>query len=320
MDLRKHLLRALLLCLLMAACVIGAALADESDDFIFDRNGDAWTVAAYRGSAAEVRVPDWHEGLPVTRIGPSAFEGNQTLTALILPSSITRIGAGAFRNCSRLTTISTYAAHSAHAWDEGEILTAPTCQQDGEIRYTCTVCRTTRDEVLSASGEYHVWGEGVVTTPATCKDEGVMTFACTVCQAEKTEPIPVTDEHAWGEGVVTQEPTETEDGVMTYTCTVCQATKTEPIPATGGGDDRMPGDVDGNGRINSRDALLTARHAAGYDVDIIVANADVDGNGRVNSRDALLIARYAAGYDVELTRYSRVIQQFLKFALINQRI
>lgn len=55
------------------------------------------------------------------------------------------------------------------------------------------------------------------------------------------------------------------------------------------------GDVDGNGKITSRDAMLVLRYYAGLHKDIDTEAADVDGNGKVNSRDAMLILRHYAG-------------------------
>lgn len=65
-------------------------------------------------------------------------------------------------------------------------------------------------------------------------------------------------------------------------------------------DERTPGDVNEDGKINSRDALAVLKHAAGQEVNINTANADVNADGKINSRDALAILKYAAGQDVTL--------------------
>lgn len=64
--------------------------------------------------------------------------------------------------------------------------------------------------------------------------------------------------------------------------------------------DRVPGDVNGDGKINSRDALSIIKYASGQDLNINLNNADVNADGKVNSRDALVIIKYASGQDVEL--------------------
>lgn len=110
---RKSLLRLLLLSALLIV-LTATALAAAADDFTFTLNssGSAYTVTAYNGSASSVTVPDWYENLPVTAIGSGAFQGNTALTSVSLPSSITRIGVGAFKNCPNLDTVSTYTAAS----------------------------------------------------------------------------------------------------------------------------------------------------------------------------------------------------------------
>ena len=54
------------------------------------------------------------------------------------------------------------------------------------------------------------------------------------------------------------------------------------------------GDVNGDGKVNSTDAVLILRYAAQLGVDIDMAAADVNGDGKINSTDAVLILRYAA--------------------------
>ena len=59
-----------------------------------------------------------------------------------------------------------------------------------------------------------------------------------------------------------------------------------------------PGDADGNGVVNSADALLIMRYAMGNHDLISDANlllCDADGNGVVNSADALLLMRISMG-------------------------
>ncbi len=59
---------------------------------------------------------------------------------------------------------------------------------------------------------------------------------------------------------------------------------------------QMWGDVDGNGRVDSRDALITLSAAVGLPVTgFDLAQGDVDGDGLANSRDALMMLSYAIG-------------------------
>lgn len=66
--------------------------------------------------------------------------------------------------------------------------------------------------------------------------------------------------------------------------------------------DYMPGDLNGDGKINSSDIILLRRHiAGGYEQSINESAADVNDDKRRNSTDVILLRRYiAGGYDVEL--------------------
>ncbi|MBO5280221.1 MAG: leucine-rich repeat protein [Clostridia bacterium] len=61
-----------------------------------------------------------------------------------------------------------------------------------------------------------------------------------------------------------------------------------------------PGDLSGDGEINSIDAVLLAQYIAGWDVELDGIAADCNGDGEINSIDAVLLAQYIAGWDVVL--------------------
>lgn len=119
---------------------------------------------------------------------------------------------------------------TGHAWNDGEVTVEPGCETDGIKVYTCTTCGEMKSEAIPAVG--HTFDECVVTTEPTCTEEGVKTFTCTICGDHKTEAIPAVG-HTWNDGEVTVEPTCTETGIKTFTCTVCGDTKTEVIDALG---------------------------------------------------------------------------------------
>ena len=105
--LRRVLIATLMLCLLAA----GAALA-ATNDFTFKSNsaGNGYVVTGYTGSDTTVTVPDWYQGLPVTEIGASAFQGKTALKVVKLPSSIGKIASAAFKGCTSLEKVTDYTA------------------------------------------------------------------------------------------------------------------------------------------------------------------------------------------------------------------
>ncbi len=61
-------------------------------------------VVACASNLTKVNIAETYEGLPVTNIYANAFE-NSSLTTIVIPSSVTSIGEGAFSGCSRLSTV-----------------------------------------------------------------------------------------------------------------------------------------------------------------------------------------------------------------------
>ena len=177
-------------------------------------------------------------------------------------------------------------------WDNGEVVKKATHLEEGEIKYTCTLCGREKVEKLDKTTEHSfgewkpltktedrhyrececgegdgyeegdcVWDNGEVVKKATHLEEGEIKYTCTLCGREKVEKLDKTTEHtfgewkpeatvvgkhyrecacsereiedcAWDNGKITTEPTHYEEGVKTFTCTVCRGEKTESIPKT----------------------------------------------------------------------------------------
>ena len=121
-----------------------------------------------------------------------------------------------------------------HAWDNGVITTAPTCENAGVKTFTCTRCNETKTEAISATGHTPVQ---IPEKPATCTEPGHKAGTkCSVCGAVLSglEEIP-----AKGHTVVVDpavEPTCTEPGKTEGKhCSVCGEVivAQEVIPAKG---------------------------------------------------------------------------------------
>ena len=68
-----------------------------------------------------------------------------------------------------------------HAWDNGVITTAPTCENAGVKTFTCTRCKETKTEAISATGHTPVQ---IPEKPATCTEPGHKAGTkCSVCGA-----------------------------------------------------------------------------------------------------------------------------------------
>ncbi|MCF0114675.1 MAG: cell wall-binding repeat-containing protein, partial [Erysipelotrichaceae bacterium] len=103
-----------------------------------------------------------------------------------------------------------------HSWNEGVITKDATCEEAGEMTYTCETCGTTKVETIEAiDHDYSEWSK---------LDDSQHQKVCS-----NDETHIVKEDHSWDTGVITKEPTCEEAGEMTYTCSKCEATKVEPI-------------------------------------------------------------------------------------------
>ncbi len=62
----------------------------------------------------------------------------------------------------------------------------------------------------------------------------------------------------------------------------------------------LPGDVNGDGKVDGKDLLRLSRSLAGAGVEISAKNADCNGDGKIDGKDLVRLARYLAGANVEL--------------------
>ena len=57
------------------------------------------------------------------------------------------------------------------------------------------------------------------------------------------------------------------------------------------------GDVNGDGLVDSADAMLVSRYVNAWpDIVIDMQTADLDGSGTVDNADAMILARYVNGW------------------------
>lgn len=72
----------------------------------------------------------------------------------------------------------------------------------------------------------------------------------------------------------------------------------------------IPGDVNGDGKVNVTDIVLIRRHiTGGYGVSINTDAADVNADGRINTTDLVLIRRYiVGGYGIDFNPHNHKIE------------
>ncbi len=86
--------------------VWGYQLATPASAFEYTSDGESVTITKYVGEYIDVVIPSTIDGLPVTKIGDSAFANLwDSLTSVVIPDSVTSIGDFAFASCVSLTSV-----------------------------------------------------------------------------------------------------------------------------------------------------------------------------------------------------------------------
>ena len=118
-----------------------------------------------------------------------------------------------------------------HDYDDGVVTKAPTCEEDGEITYTCE-CGDTVVAPVPATG--HNMTDWTVEKAATCTEPGSAYRRCTNCTLKEFMVLSALG-HNWSEEWTTDvEPTCTEEGSKSHHCTRCdEKTDVTVIPEKG---------------------------------------------------------------------------------------
>ena len=113
---KKEVLGFVMMALLIAVIMLslGISLATRSDpaladEPIFTMSGNTLTKVkdsyTLTGDITEEYIYQNNGGVVVNAIGKNAFAGQGGMTSITIPSTVTGIGSGAFKNCSNLQTV-----------------------------------------------------------------------------------------------------------------------------------------------------------------------------------------------------------------------
>lgn len=173
------------------------------------------------------------------------------------------------------------AMEPEHIHEYTEAVTAPTCTEQGYTTYTCQCGEFYVSNYVDALG--HDYDDGTVVQKPDCVTEGLIRYTC------RND-----DTHAYSQLVPATGHTFVDN-----ICTACGLKNgTEEDPAF------VLGDVNGDGKINAKDATLILQHAVGVlkdDADFNTQAADVSGDGKLNAKDATMILQYSVDIRDELT-------------------
>lgn len=202
--------------------------------------------------------------------------------------------------------------HYAYMTSEGKAAASTSILAYTAVIVKCDCMSTTINNAKSATlEEYGYTGDIICDVCRSVVEEGVLidilecvdhnytdwtkyddTQHSRVCECGEIEYA----DHNLDSGRVILEPSYTNTGIMMYTCIDCKAEITEEIPII----EHTPGDINGDGVVNSKDTTRLMRYLAGWDVEVNEAALDVNGDGEVNTKDTTRLMRYLAGWDVEI--------------------
>jgi len=181
-------------------------------------------------------------------------------------------------------------AHDFEPWNTNM---DPTCQTPGEqVRY-CYLCGYAEFAELPMLP--HDW-EVIGQIAPDCENQGYTEYQCWACMDTKQDDYVAALGHREGEPVTENEAEDGSYDTVIY-CTVCGEELSREHKVPGG---YLPGDINGDGKVNNRDAARLLQYLAGWDVEVVEEALDANGDDKVNNRDAARILQYLAGWDVEL--------------------
>ena len=130
-----------------------------------------------------------------------------------------------------------------HAYDAGVVTTAPTCNAEGVMTYTCD-CGETKTEKMEKLA--HAYGDWEVVKEATTTEEGSRKRVCSACGAEEVESIPMietqpTEPTEPTEPTVPTAPTAPTDPTEPEETDPADPTEPATVPATTGGNNAEEG-------------------------------------------------------------------------------
>ena len=95
-------------CALIALVItlIAVLNIDRGFEFELEIDGKSYVLTGYTGDRETVKIPTKYEGLPVSKIGDRAFEGNTTVKQVVIPEGVITVQRMAFWNCTSLQVVS----------------------------------------------------------------------------------------------------------------------------------------------------------------------------------------------------------------------
>lgn len=146
--------------------------------------------------------------------------------------------------------VDSYVKENGHSYSD--VVTPPTCTEGGYTTHTCGVCGDSY--VDSETDPSHKYVD--VVTPPTCEDQGYTTHTCSVCGDSYVDSYVKENGHTEGEWTVVTAPQVGVEGLEEQRCTVCgEQLATRPIDALEE-PQYILGDANDDGKLTATDYMM----------------------------------------------------------------
>ena len=202
----------------------------------------------------------------------------------------------------------------------GKVIKSATCEEEGEMEYECEHCHDKVTETIDKTSHHYIkkvvpkWWLQVLIEKILhfffgYEGDNGYYYLCTECghlmlEEEYTASAASVESaeectHTSGTWQHLQGATEDEYGVDVLVCDICG--EVLDVKIYGEIPDITYGDVNGDGKVNGKDATRLLQYLAHWD-DIVIDEraSDVNGDGKVNGKDATRLLQYLAHWDVVL--------------------
>ena len=210
----------------------------------------------------------------VTSIGVAAFYFKYKLKIITIPDSVTSIGMLAFMDDGYSDT-DFYYYGTEEEWNNISI---------GMDNYGLM------NATIHFNHSNHLYDS--LVTPPTCTEQGYTTYTCECSDSYISDYVDATG-HTSDEWIYDTLPSIYEAGKKHKECNVCGDIFEEDAVA-----EKIIPDINGDGKINSMDALIILNISVGKDAGLSkeeMLKTDANGDGKINSMDALIVLNISVG-------------------------
>ena len=234
-------------------------------------------------------------GKNVTTIDGNAFQYCRKIRSITIPNGVTEIDGFAFSGCSSLRSVTipdSVTLIVCAAFDDTHL--TDVYYGGSESEWNSIVIGNSNQSLLNATihYNYHLHEYASVVTPPTCTEQGYATYTCECGDSYVSDYVDANG-HVSDEWIYDTLPSIYDTGIKHKVCDECGEIFDEDTVA-----EKIIPDINGDGKVNSMDALIILNMSVGNEVNIsdeATLRTDVNGDGKVNSMDALIVLNIAVG-------------------------